>query len=59
VCAAGDVKPCRVLIHEEAEITGPTGQGLGGDLSDPGPVMLRYHGCPVQFRNVWLLPSKK
>src|SRR5205823_3900675 len=49
-----------VLIHDKVKITGPTGSlGLGGDLSEPAPVMLQYHACPVQFRNVWLLPAEK
>lgn len=49
-----------VLIHDKVKIPGPTGtDGLRGDLSKPAPVMLQYHGCPVQFRNLWLVPSSK
>ncbi len=34
------------LIHDKVTITGPTGGlGLGGDLSEPAPVMLQYHRC--------------
>jgi hypothetical protein len=49
-----------ILIHDKVTIPQPTGSlGLKGDLADPAPVMLQYHRSPVQFRNVWLLPSKK
>jgi hypothetical protein len=48
------------LIHDRVKIREVTGsQGLGGDLSEAAPLMLQYHQCPVQFRNVWLLPLEK
>jgi hypothetical protein len=47
-----------VLVHENAEITTDnTRAGMGGDPSKPGPILLQDHGHPVQYRNVWLLPS--
>lgn len=46
-----------VLIHNNVPITlDNTVSGLGGDPSQPGPIMLQDHGNPVQYRNVWLLP---
>jgi hypothetical protein len=48
-----------VKIHDNVEIkVDNTTSGMGGDTSKPGPIMLQDHGDPVQFRNVWLLPTK-
>ena len=48
------VKHNGVLIHENTEITGPTG---GGTKDDPtgGAIQLQGHGNPVCYRNVWLV----
>ncbi|HKB38701.1 MAG TPA: DUF1080 domain-containing protein [Gemmataceae bacterium] len=48
-----------VKIHDNVEIpVNNTTAGLGGDVCQPGPIMLQDHGNPVQFRNIWLLPAK-
>ena len=43
-------------IHQDVSIPiDNTVSGLGGDPSKPGPIMLQYHGNPVQYRNIWIL----
>lgn len=46
-----------VWIHEYVEIPGPTTAAMHReDLSQPGPLMLQDHGCPVRYRNIWVRP---
>ncbi len=48
------------LIHEDAEIAGPTGiqyEQYKGEVPK-GPIVLQGDHDTVQFRNVWLLPEK-
>lgn len=45
-----------VKIHDNVEIpVNNTRAGLGGDVCQPGPIMLQDHHSPVQYRNLWLL----
>lgn len=48
-----------VLIHDNVKVpVDNTRAGLGGNVCEPGPIMLQDHGDPVQYRNLWLLPAK-
>jgi hypothetical protein len=53
-----------VLIQDHFEMTGPTPGGLGGELCEPGPIMLQDHihkdvaETALRFRNLWVRPLK-
>lgn len=51
------VKHNGVLIHENQEITGPTGGGKKEDATG-GAIQLQGHGNPVFYRNVWIVEKK-
>ncbi len=44
-----------ICVQNNTVIPGPTGINYGRpEHPGPGPLLLQYHGHPVQFRNVWL-----
>ena len=45
-----------VLIHNNVEVLGPTGSALDDRVTEPGPLLLQYHGSALQYRNVWVVP---
>lgn len=51
-----------VLIQDGFILNGPTPGGLGGDVCEPGPIMLQDHIHPeieetaLRFRNIWIRP---
>lgn len=44
-----------VVIHDNLEITGPTGGHRGEKEGTPGPIKLQGHGNPLQYRNIWIV----
>jgi hypothetical protein len=53
--AIATVKHNGILIHENQEISGPTGGHRGDPEGTPGPLKLQGHGNPLQFRNIWIV----
>jgi len=47
-----------VLIHDDVEVTGPTGGARGKDEGSPGVLRLQGHRNFVQFRNLWLVEKQ-
>jgi hypothetical protein len=67
VCRDGKkAEPARITVHQNGikiqdnvKINKDfTRAGMETDPCTPGPILLQYHGNPVQFRNIWLVPMK-
>lgn len=56
--AVATVRHNGVLIHENQEISGPTGGHRSDPEGTPGPLKLQGHGNPLQFRNLWIVEKK-
>jgi len=60
-CRPGGIRPRLTaflngaLIHDDLVIPHPTGGALDGDETAPGPLRLQDHGCPVRYRNIWMV----
>lgn len=48
-----------VLIHKDVELPGnrSTTAAPSKPGPQPGPVYLQNHGCPVRYRNIWVVPA--
>jgi sugar phosphate isomerase/epimerase len=45
-----------IVIHENAEVAGPTRDSPQSDESAKGPIALQGDHGPVAFRNIWIVP---
>ncbi len=43
-----------IVIHNNLELPNTTPGGLDREMVDVGPLLLQFHGDPVQYRNIWL-----
>ena len=56
--ASATVKHNGVVIHDNQELSGPTGGHRNDPEGTPGPIKLQGHGNPLQFRNLWIVEKK-
>ncbi len=47
-----------VTIHRNVELPKSTTAAPRKPGPEPGPVYLQDHGCPVRYRNIWVVPTK-
>ncbi len=49
-----------VVVHEDVELPGErsTTAAPSKPGPDPGPVYVQNHGCPVRYRNIWVVETK-
>ncbi len=52
------VKHNGVLIHDHVEVPHTTTSVGRAEGAEPGPIQLQNHGCPVVYRNIWVVGKK-
>ncbi|MBE7558325.1 DUF1080 domain-containing protein [bacterium] len=59
-------KPRISVIHNGVQVQDnveiplvQTGSGIADTYAERGPVFLQFHGHPVRFRNIWIIPREK
>jgi len=48
-----------VVIHDNVELPGDRSTTAAPNKpgAEPGPIYLQNHGCPVRYRNIWVVPK--
>ena len=46
-----------VPLFENYALSPPTGAAASLPPAPAGPILLEYHGMPLQYRNIWVVPS--
>jgi len=56
--ARATVRVNGVTVYDDQELSPP--RGAAGRLGEApaGPLLLQEHGAPLQFRNIWVVPTK-
>jgi len=43
-----------IVIHNNVEMPSTTAGGIDQTMVKEGPLLLQFHGDPVQYRNIWV-----
>jgi hypothetical protein len=46
-----------VTVFDSYALTPPTGAAASFPPAPTGPILLEYHGMPLQYRNIWVAPA--